>query len=77
MFWLKEGDENRKFFHANASARRKANRVSLLMTDDGSRVDDKMGMSELVLNFFKTVFAAPGEETTRHQLSSPRVITQD
>lgn len=55
MFWLKEGDENRKFFHANASARRKANRVSLLMTDDGSRVDDKMGMSELVLNFFKTV----------------------
>lgn len=44
LFWLKEGDENTRFFHASASARKKANHISFLENDDGIRVDDPEGM---------------------------------
>lgn len=33
MFWLAEGDENTKFFHSNASARKKSSHISHLIDD--------------------------------------------
>ncbi|XP_057800052.1 uncharacterized protein LOC131015604 [Salvia miltiorrhiza] len=36
QFWLKDGDQNTKFFHSMASARRKVNPISRLQRNDGS-----------------------------------------
>jgi hypothetical protein len=38
--WLKEGDMNTSFFHARASARKRANKIKHLVREDGSRCDD-------------------------------------
>jgi hypothetical protein len=35
--WLKEGDRNTSCFHAQASARRRSNKIKNLVRDDGSR----------------------------------------
>lgn len=40
VFWLAEGDSNSKFFHLQASARKKLNHISYLIDDAGNRVDD-------------------------------------
>lgn len=55
-FWLAEGDENTKFFHATASARRKTNRITHLDTDDGMRVEKQDDMCKVVFEYFSKVF---------------------
>lgn len=44
LFWLKEGDENKKFFHSSATARNKVNHIEFLQKDDGVKVDTQEGM---------------------------------
>lgn len=39
--WLQAGDRNTSFFHARASARRKTNRISYLLREDGTRCEDR------------------------------------
>ena len=56
-FWLAEGDENTRFFHASASARRRTNRIDFLVNDHGERVNDQEGMCDMVRNYFSEVFA--------------------
>lgn len=75
LFWLKEGDENTKVFHANATAGRKANRVQFLLKEDGTRVDTDKGISELIFEYFSQVFAAHEESGARGKRSSPMSIT--
>lgn len=56
LFWMKEGDENTKFFHAHASARKKNNRVDFLITDEGTKVDGDEGMCAIVHEYFTGIF---------------------
>lgn len=39
MFWLMEGDTNSRFFHTQASKRKKLKNISYLLTDEGEKVD--------------------------------------
>ncbi|XP_074356116.1 uncharacterized protein LOC141695803 [Apium graveolens] len=55
-FWLAEGDENTKFFHANASARRKTNRIGFLERETGEHVDNHEDMCHMVRDYFSEVF---------------------
>lgn len=36
LFWLREGDDNTKYFHASATMTRKENHISFLEEDDGT-----------------------------------------
>lgn len=62
LFWLEEGDENTKFFHSNASARRKANRITHLFDDNEVLVEDHEGMSDIVYKYFSNLFAGESVE---------------
>lgn len=50
-FWLAEGDENTKLFHANASARRKKKHIPFLVNDSGQRIKNHDAMCKVVTDY--------------------------
>ena len=56
--WLQAGDRNTSFFHARASARRKTNRISYLLREDGTRCEDREELKGMVRDFYTTLFSA-------------------
>jgi hypothetical protein len=53
---LQHGDKNTKFFHQHATERRRVNRIKKLVKDDGSVVQEKGEIHNLVTDFYKTLF---------------------
>jgi hypothetical protein len=49
--WLKECDQNTKFFHRKATGRGKKNSISLLKKDDGNITKDKEEMEDMTKVF--------------------------
>jgi hypothetical protein len=56
--WLREGDRNTTFFHACASARKRANKIKSLQHDDGSRCTDHVGIKGMVQDFYGDLFTS-------------------
>jgi hypothetical protein len=56
--WLREGDRNTTFFHARASARKRANKIKSLQHDDGSRCTDHVGIKGMVQDFYGDLFTS-------------------
>lgn len=75
-FWLKEGDTNSRFFHAQESKRKKLNNSRYLITDDGEKVDIGDQMSNLTKEYFEGVFTADENVTAPTANSESSVITE-
>lgn len=58
VFWLAERDSNTKFFHAQASMRKKANHIPYLINESGDRIDNHEDMCEVVKRYYQGVFAS-------------------
>lgn len=56
-FWLVKGDTNSKFFHADASSRKKTNHISVLKSDDGTLISNHENLSNLLRDYYNEVFA--------------------
>lgn len=54
--WLKHGDRNTGFFHHHASSRKRKNLIKGLIDDHGVRHEDMETMSEMVKEYFTTLF---------------------
>ncbi|KAL5783968.1 hypothetical protein ACOSQ2_006360 [Xanthoceras sorbifolium] len=54
--WLLAGDNNSKFFHRRATARKKKNQISSLLDSRGVRRESEQGMSSVVLDYFSDLF---------------------
>lgn len=63
--WLKEGDQNSKFFHAAAKNRRAVNQIRQLKNADGALVDWNSGLEEVMISYFEELFAASDTEWSR------------
>ncbi|XP_062112653.1 uncharacterized protein LOC133823820 [Humulus lupulus] len=56
QIWLKEGDNNSKFFHASARTRQRRNQICSLRNDRGVVVGWEDGLQDLIVNYFQTLF---------------------
>ncbi|XP_073036978.1 uncharacterized protein [Primulina eburnea] len=56
-YWLKNGDSNTRSFHAQASARRKKNRIEKLQEDIGMWFEDETRMGEMIHEYFVNLFS--------------------
>ncbi|KAM7264045.1 hypothetical protein ACFE04_001728 [Oxalis oulophora] len=76
-FWLKNGDVNSKYFHRQASARRRSNRVSELERDDGSMVSDEAGMRIVVAEYFEKLFEPSTSNSNAVLRCVSKVVTSE
>ncbi|KAL9686721.1 hypothetical protein QQ045_031114 [Rhodiola kirilowii] len=54
--WLSEGDNNTKYFHAVANARRKSNSISKLKDHSGEEVTDGQRIKQLIVQHYTSIF---------------------
>lgn len=76
-FWLAKGDENTKFFHATASARRKTNTVPFLTNEQGEQIHNHEAMCSLVAEYFKEVFMNNQSGDEELELQSDICVTAE
>ncbi|KAM6542861.1 hypothetical protein CsatB_007308 [Cannabis sativa] len=58
--WLKAGDKNTKFFHKQATLRRKTNTIKYLKDNEGNVVNTQEGIANLVISHFSDLFNTQG-----------------
>lgn len=56
QFWLREGDQNTKFFHKFASGRRRQNQVLRLQNAAGEWKEDKDEVRQIIQGYFSDLF---------------------
>jgi hypothetical protein len=68
--WLAEGDKNTKFFHQKASNRKKKNRITRLVKEDGTVYDSMPELERHTVEFFNNLYTSEGtigiEEVLSH-----------
>src|SRR4051812_22675998 len=59
--WLREGDQNTKFFHRKASWRHKKNSIRKLKNSEGTWVVKKEELNTMTIDFFKQLYEKDNE----------------
>lgn len=65
-FWLKEGDANTKFFHAQATKRKILKNIAYLVTETEEKIDNHEEMCTLTKDYFQGVFSGVSNLIFRH-----------
>lgn len=58
QLWLRECDQNNKFFHASAKVRRKRNHITTLQDSNGCEVGWDSGLQEVMEGYFRDLFTS-------------------
>lgn len=56
VYWLRERDQNTKFFHSMASARKRKNTIQHLKNSNNVLVDSHDGMCNTAKDYFSNLF---------------------
>lgn len=75
-FWLTEGDTNSKYFHAQATTRKKLNQIYALRDSDDQMVRNHEDMCSIVSKYFQDIFADPNNRQRWDTNSGNRLITE-
>lgn len=68
QFWLREGDQNSKFFHNFASGRRRNNLLKGLKDRNGASRENNEDMQDIIVDYFSELFqASPNAEGLSHR----------
>ena len=54
--WLKESDKNTKFFHAQASERRKQNAITGIWDSQGRWCNEQDSIAQVAIDYFENIF---------------------
>jgi hypothetical protein len=66
------------FFHARATARKKANKIQALKREDGSRCEDVTELKSMVQQFYRTLFSSEPTVSMDVVLDAiPRKVTDE
>lgn len=74
-FWLQEGDSNSKYFHAQASQRKRLNKIPYLLNDAGEKVENAEEMMLLTREYFSNVFTESGRSELIEQTVNQIIIS--
>ncbi|XP_074377571.1 uncharacterized protein LOC141719089 [Apium graveolens] len=58
QLWLREGDQNSKYFHAATKSRRKTNQISVLCNNQNQQIGWNDGLEDLMTRYFDNLFTA-------------------
>ncbi|KAM1131909.1 hypothetical protein FF1_046365 [Malus domestica] len=77
--WLKEGDKNSKFFHAQTLKRRRFNQIKGLEDLNGVWQEDEATISSIAISYFAVLFksSSPGQIDEIGECLAPRVSAED
>lgn len=56
--WVKEGEENKKFFHASVQNRLSSNKIDFLVDEIGSLVKDYKKIESMILSFYQDLLGS-------------------
>uniref|UniRef100_A0A803Q3T6 PHD finger protein ING n=1 Tax=Cannabis sativa TaxID=3483 RepID=A0A803Q3T6_CANSA len=73
---IKEGDQNNKFFHAKATARKRNNQITQLKDASGRLRTWEDGLGEVMVEYFNGIFKA-GNGTWREVIDSVRPVVRE
>uniref|UniRef100_A0A803QEL1 Reverse transcriptase domain-containing protein n=1 Tax=Cannabis sativa TaxID=3483 RepID=A0A803QEL1_CANSA len=76
QLWLREGDQNSKYFHAYATSRKKHNSVTKLKDAQGNWIDWKNGLSDVILNYYNDLFCSSATNTSPVTINIPSTVTR-
>ena len=78
VHWLKEGDRNTKFFHAQASKRRKQNMITRIWDKFGRWCVDKDSIANAAVTYFEDIYSTSNpiliDEVTA---AIPTIVTEE
>lgn len=77
MFWLAEGDSNTKFFHAQASSRKRVNHIQYLLDETREKIDNIDAMSELIKGYYQDVFSNTNTTLTSQDGENENVVSME
>ena len=70
MLWLREGDRNKRYFHAKTKQRRAKNRITRLKNSMNQWVGTEEGIEEVATTYFQQLFTSSNptsiDDTIRH-----------
>ncbi|XP_030479441.1 uncharacterized protein LOC115696692 [Cannabis sativa] len=75
QLWLKEGDQNSKYFHAMATSRRRNNSIQRLKNDQGMWIDWDNNLSGLMVDYFSKLFSSSPLEIREVTDAIPNVVS--
>ncbi|CAM8983245.1 unnamed protein product [Rhodiola kirilowii] len=56
--WMKEGDNNTKYFHHKANSRRRMNQITSLLSQEGVQCDVQADIQSIAVAYFATIFSS-------------------
>ncbi|KAL9667546.1 hypothetical protein QQ045_001908 [Rhodiola kirilowii] len=79
--WLSEGDNNTRFFHLKANARKRTNIISSLLDKDGSSCSSSAEIERVAVSYFQDIFSSnirlSDSEITASLQCIPRAVSED
>lgn len=64
QLWLREGDQNSRYFHASMKNRRTFNQIRSLKNENGQEVQWSSGLEDVITSYFSKLFTASATHWT-------------